>query len=764
MAKKLKKALPAKYQGYDTAEPQIKELHECFDYATDAWRDIRQEAEIDMRYIGGDPWDPADRAAREEADRPILSLDELGQYTNQIINDIRQHKRAIKVTPEGNGANDKTARLWADYYRQVEYRSNAQQAYITMFENAVNRSYGYLRLKPRYVTPFSRHQEVLIEPIMNPDLVTPDPDAIKPDLADMKYLFYAEAWSRQEFKKKWPKAKVQSFTAEDMALAPRWVKDERVMVAEWWRIKQVKKTALFVDVPAYMGLDGRPVPAQQIDVLEDKYRATIARLALPQGVRAAIVGDREADVPEVSACMTNGIEILQEIPWKGQYVPFVGCFGKIIYVDDGAGPTKKILSAIRLARDPQMLYCYYRTAEAEQVGMSTKFPYFVRRGSLTTGEAAKLAQSVHQPVEYIMVELTGPTIPANVVPEMPVRNAFEPAIAALEAGAEGARRAIQAAMGISPLPTSAQRKNEKSGVALRQIEDSQQKGTFHFVDHYEASVTRVAVILEDLTKNTHDAARDITVRRPDDSLVQVRLNDPGQPITAEDKDLADYGDPGDVPSLLNGDHDFTLSTGPSFDSEREAANDALDLMFQHADKIAAIAGPKAASQIMALAIRAKNLGAFGDEMADAIAPAEDGPQIPPEVQQAMAQAQQKFQELEQENQKLKLEKAGKVVEGQMDIQRQQMADETKKQIAQIQGTFALAVADLKATSEQIQQSQALVAEQARTVVEAMEELRLAKHGHVHEAALAHSTRDQEHGHAKEILALTPKPEPEAPTA
>ncbi len=142
----------------------LDEMHERWTYATDEWRPIRDEARTDMRYVAGDPWDPKDRQARIDAGRPCL-----------------QHKRAIQVTPLGNGANDATANFRANLIRQIEYRSNAQQAYTTTFENTVQRSYGFHRIKPRYVSDRSDEQELIIEPIVNPDLVTVDPDIQKPD-------------------------------------------------------------------------------------------------------------------------------------------------------------------------------------------------------------------------------------------------------------------------------------------------------------------------------------------------------------------------------------------------------------------------------------------------------------------------------------------------------------------------------------------------------------------------------------------------------
>jgi hypothetical protein len=169
-------------------EALLEEIRDRFTYGTNEWRSIRDEAEKDMRYIAGDCWEEEERRAREDAGRPCLSLDELGQYVNQAVNDVRQHKRGVKVTPQGSGAKDKDAELRQSLYRQVEYRSNAQtEAYITMFENTVQRSYGFLRVKPRYVSDRSFDQELIIEPLPNPDLVTPDPDFVRTDGSDWRW-------------------------------------------------------------------------------------------------------------------------------------------------------------------------------------------------------------------------------------------------------------------------------------------------------------------------------------------------------------------------------------------------------------------------------------------------------------------------------------------------------------------------------------------------------------------------------------------------
>jgi hypothetical protein len=45
--------------------PKPKEIRQAYSDYTSDWRDIIEEGKTDMRYVAGDPWEPADRKARE---------------------------------------------------------------------------------------------------------------------------------------------------------------------------------------------------------------------------------------------------------------------------------------------------------------------------------------------------------------------------------------------------------------------------------------------------------------------------------------------------------------------------------------------------------------------------------------------------------------------------------------------------------------------------------------------------------------------------
>lgn len=718
--------MAAKAQKADSLDPELKELREEFTYAQSEKREIKAEGAEDMRAIAGDVWDPKERKEREDINRPCLSLDELGQYVNQLINDVRENKRSIKVAPKGRGATKETAEFRQNLIREIEYESNAQQAYSVMFENSSQRSYGYLRIKPEYASHRSDDQELRIVSIPNPDMVVEDPSAQRTDGGDWKFLYFGEQWTHAAFKRKFG-AKA---TISDFGMAMRspgvseWVKASTVIVAERWRIVTKPTKLLLIQPPPVLAMPGQPpppapVPLKLLEGVDDIPRGSTVLRTL-----------RTVDYPTVKKQITNGIEILEDEDFPGTSIPFVSCYGKVLYLDDGSGPKKKILSLIRLARDPLMLYCFYRTQQAEMAGMIPKVPVQGYRGQFTNN-ASDWQRAPHEPLAWIEAEFTVEGWQPQWGPmPLPQRLAYSAGehLQALELCAEGARRAIQSAIGASPLPTQAQRRNEKSGIALQKMDESAQKGSFHFVDHFDDALIRTGQILEDLIPHYYDAPRDVTVRQPDDQPAVIRINDPEHPQN--------------VPT--DGDHDVTISVGPRQESEREAASDFADTII--GSPLIQMMPPPMALKIIALAVRLKAVGPVGDEIADTISPPEkEGAQQGPTPEQA-AQMQAQIQELT-----AKLQEAAQTIEAdkvkaQATLDKAHIDADSREKIAAAQleakraeNETKLAVAELGAKIERLA---LFLEERARLGVQAQQAGEAAL-GRQHEVGMAGLSAEQQ---------------------
>jgi hypothetical protein len=618
----------------DKNETLLQEIREDYTYFRDFWADNHKEMKTDLRFISGDPWEPDDRRNREDNNRPVLCPDELSQYQNATINNLRQNKRAIKVSANGSGATDKDAERRSAIISAIEYKSNAQGAYTNAFENQINCGMGFFRITTKTI---SKEDEVepRIKGIENPLSVLLDPNSKEPDSSDQKRCFVMDVVRKRDFLKQYPSATKQSFTAEDMTAAPDWFQAENILVAEYWRI--------------------------------DGY-------------------DENGEGGKVKQYITNGVEILKTTQWPGSWIPIIPAMGKKVYVPSGSEMKRYYYSQIRLARGPQMMLAYGASQEAEVVGMMPRVPLIGYVGQFETDkEAWDTLNTI--PRAYIQADPVVDEGSGSVMP-LPTRMNGAPDIAAYEAFNERWRRAVQAAMGISPLPTAAQRQNEKSGVALDKIQTAQAIGSFHFTDNFDRAIENAGRQLDELITKVMDTPRQVTARNPDETQNMMHIVPKGQsmPQAAPSEPPVD---PDDVFDPSKGDFDVTISTGPSYQSQRDTASEFADTLIGELGNLPI--PPQAKATLLALTIKLKDVGPIGDEIAKIVDPQGDGEPIPPQAQQMIAQLQQQLQilhaantQLQTQNHQLDFEKKAGIVKGQTDIQLKQMQIEADITVAEIE--------------------------------------------------------------------------------
>jgi hypothetical protein len=646
----------------------LKEIREDYRYFLDYWREIREEAATDLRYVAGDPWDPEERSEREENDRPCISLDEIGQYINQANNNLRQNKRDIVIRPKGSGATDDDAELRASIVRGIGAQSTAQAARTTSFEGAINCGMGFRRILTTYSDDSSFDQVPRIKRIPNSQTVLLDPDAKEADFSDGEKAFVTDTIRISDFARKYTKAQKKSFSDDDKNTATDWFRSGHLVIAEAWRVEKKQRRKL------QLNLDGKI--------------ATLFEDELPKGVKIVpqqIVNERMVDQRSVVQYITNGVEILEKNEWVGSWIPIIGTFGKELYLSQGGNTKRVFLSLVRLARSPQMLHAYLCSQQIEEAGMAPRAPILLWEGQeLADEEAWKFLNKI--PRAYIKLRpVVDPVTGASqyIVPE---RHPFVPNFEGYELAKESARRSIQAAMGIMPQPTATQRRNEKSGVALQRIEQTEQVGSFHFTDNYNQSLEYEGKQLNELITKLMVSKRQIGVRNPDDthSLLHVMTeNEFAQLQTA-----GQIPQEGDYLISDRGEFDVTISTGPSFQSEREEASAFVDLIMQHINELPI--APQAKAALLARAVKMKNLGHIGDEIAKILDPQDDGEPIPPQAQALIQKLQHELQALNADSQQkeqqiveLQFEKKAKTVEMAARGDIEKMKEENKLAIAEV---------------------------------------------------------------------------------
>lgn len=605
----------------------LREIRDDYTYFRDYWRENHEEAKIDLRYVSGDPWDPEERKTREDNHRPVLCPDELDQYLNATINNLRQNPRGIKVDPKGEGATDEDAARRQAIIRNIEHDSIAQAAYTNAFSCAINCGMGFFRVNTQRTKRGSKEVEPRIRIISNPLSVLLDPNAKEADFSDQKRCFVLDIKRKSDFERLYPNAVKKSFSPDDMAVAPDWFDGQNVILAEYWRI--------------------------------DGY-------------------DDDGNGGKVTQYITNGVEILETNAWVGSWIPIVPVVGKEVYVPKGGQMARMYYSMIRKARGAQMMLAYIASQEAEEYGMAPRTPFVGYVGQFETDKDSwdtlnKVPRSYVQ-VDPLVDQSNGQPLP------LPTRPQFIPNAQAYEIGKESWRRSVQSAMGIVPLPTAAQRQNEKSGIALEKIQTQQAIGSYHFTANFELSLQLAGKQINELITKVLDTPRQIAGRNPNDTQSLLHVVPTGQDPPPE-------ATPEEIFTPDKGEFDVTISTGPSYQSQREAAADFADQLIAQLAPLIPLMGERAL-QLIGLAIKLRDVGPLGDEMAEIVSPEGDQP-VPPQVQAMLQQQQQQLQLLQQEVQKLTMEKQSKAWETQGKLQQitaQHQADidlEDKKMAVQI---------------------------------------------------------------------------------
>ena len=720
--------------------PDLKEVREAYaDYSSEL-SETQEEGRTDMRYASGDPWDPEDRAAREDAGRPCLSPDEITQYLNQAINNIRQNPRSVQVNPVGNGANDKLAGHRQSLIQGIEYRSNAQTSDICAFENALQRSYGFSRITTRFL-PGSMNQELVVKPVQNPDMVIYNPYFRQPDGSDMEDLFFVDYLSKKQFKRKYPKIKAQSFSTDAMIEAPGWIRENYIVTAEYWKVHQVPKKLLVVDTPT------GPQEMYEDELKElSSGRDSTGRFASARS-QFKVLDERMEDVPTVVQYVTNGVEYLEQHDWPGSRIPFPACFGKQMFVNRGSGSKRILLSMVRLARDSQMMMAYYASQEAEEAGMTPKAPFIGAKGQFDSN--SEVWETItKQPRAYIEYD----PVPdgATGMIAAPSRPQFQPNFEAYEIAKDSARRSVQSSMGIAALPTAAQRQNEKSGVALEKIQTMEAIGAFHFTDNFDKYLQNRGFQLNELIPHYYDTQRDAPIREPDGTHATLHLvGNTSHPLS--DQGAYDVqGLPDDHLHTGMGDYDVTISTGPSYQSQREEQSEFVDSLLEKAQSLPI--PPQIMTLILAKAIRMKtNLGPVGNDIADLLDPPQDQ-QMPPAAQAMIAQLQGQIQQLSTENQALHMDRAGRVLEQQTKVHIAATQEQSKTAQANQNNITKIVVAMLAAKSKE---------DAGAAQANAEKELQSLGFGHVaaHDFAMAVMGHQQSKDLASHTQAIQPPPEP-----
>lgn len=651
----------------------LTDAKEAFDQAVDAERENREVGLEDLKFSRlGDQWPEKIRKQRETDGRPCLTLNRMPSFRRQVVNDARQNKPSIKVHPVDSGSDRKTAEIINGLFRNIEYSSDADVAYDTGVECAVDCGFGFWRIDIDYAHEDTFDLDIAIRRVANPFSVYGDPSSTSADSSDWNTAFHVDRMEKDEFERHHKGAEKVDWEFDYQDIGGEWFDGEHVMVADWWVREEVDKTIALLS-------DGQVIDAAQLDQLQDWLFAS--------GI--TVQGERQTRGFKVTRHKLTGAEVLSSEPWPGKFIPIIPVYGDEFYVEG----KRYLRSLIHSAKDAQRQYNYWRTTATELVALAPRVPFIGPVGAFSTDGAKWATANIenHAFAEY------------DVIADAP--DGGRPTRQPLDSG--GAAGAMQQALtasddmksiiGIHDASLGA-RSNETSGRAIMARQREGDVATFHFIDNLTRAIRHTGRVVLDLIPHVYSDKRIVRILGEDGSEESKPVNQPvevtdddgnvmmepetgpdGQPLMQQVMDqmgqpvMGPDGQPQmqpvmrartEVYDLTAGKYDLVVSSGPSFTTRREESANQMIQMIQANPALAPIIGD----------LVAKNLDWPGaDEiqkrLQKILPPQLAENAIPPELQKQIEEGQQRLAQLEQENAQLKSTEQREMMKLQLEAER-----------------------------------------------------------------------------------------------
>lgn len=607
----------------------FKLMRERYQRAYDAEQENRELALDDLKFvtIPGHQWDEGQRKARKN--RACYEFPILRSHWRQVVNDQKKTRPAIKVRPKRD-ATVKDADLRAGIIRGIELESNAEYAYDGAFELMTAAGFGAWRVKTDYSDDDAWELDLRIDPIADAlTTVWLDPDHKYPDARDAEWGFVEETLSEEAFNRRFPGAKMVDFDSARAQGYGSWFSRDGVRIAEYFRVvRQDKQVCLLTD--------GRTIDLAEAEAALDELAAAGVTIQTNANGQPMV---RTIKARKVLSSIVSGVEELDgpyELPFDR--IPIITCYANRHLIEG----RWHWCGMVRFSRDPQKLVNYNLTTAQELLGKQPKSPYLITPKMLE-GKGVKQLWDKSNAMDLPYLPYTPDPLAPN---GRPTREAPPDMPVAFTAMTQIAVDMLKASDGIFDASVGA-RSNETSGRAIRARQEEGDTATFDYQDALSKSVAATGKLLGAALPKVYDTPRQVRVMGRDGSEDFVTLY--------EEVQDEQTGRLVKVNDLSKGKYDYTVTTGPSYDTQRVEFVDALVQLSQ--------GNPLVAQGVPDLIVGAMDFPK-AEEAAERLkmllpppiqAQLQQGKDMPPEVMQAIQQVEQQMQALQQQAQAMQQE-------------------------------------------------------------------------------------------------------------
>lgn len=657
-----------------------------------------------LKFDAGDQWPDWVKRSRAGAKpgsadnvgaRPMLTISQIDQPVQQIINQQKNADLGVNIRPTGNSSVD-DAQMRQGLIRHIQVESRAQIARDWAYERAVKAGRGYYEIRkvwsddPRY--PLD--QELRVDRILDQSKVMLDPFAQQPDWSDGDWAFKWSDYPQDRFEREFPKAKLSTATSQELEAEaennPGWIGGEAdnrtIRVAEYWYAEYTpKKVALYRspngdEVAVW---DGETVPDGAEPVIE--HGQPVGRTIQKRSIRW---------------CKITATEILEETPWEGTRIPIIPVVAKE-YNLNGVRMWKGVVEP---SMDAQRLVNFTASGIAEGVGIAPKAPFMLDPEQIESYET-QWDQANTRNLPYLPRRAfndRGEPYPAIE------RLTAEPPIQAMTLLLQQATQFVQQTTSTPASSLGQLDPTHRSGKAIQALQQQSELANSNYLDNLATvSMTLEGQILNEMIGPVYSSrpGRVVQILGDDDESKSVILNKafvdgPKGPIPAGP--VPNPQKPAQIIDLTkDGQYHVVVEIGKTATTRRQDATNAMgELLPALPPEMAAPLMPEYIEQLDFPG--AKKMAAIARKaLPPQFQEAEDGapPPLPPQVQQQIAQMQQMIQQLTDLADKNKTDLMKADTQARADIEKAQIDGEVRVRVAGIQAEATVTSAEIKAAMD-----------------------------------------------------------------
>lgn len=596
-------------EGFDSVVDFLSDMRAEYQADVDFDRVNREEALDDKRFSVGEQWDS--QVLKDRQGLPCLVINNIPQFTAQLVGDWRESRKAIKVLPSNDEDVD-VASVRGDIIRAIEAQSRAARVYDSAFESVVQCGDGAFRVAVEYARDDVFDQDIFIRPIEDCLAVVWDRFSVDPTGRDARRVFVNDRIPKKEFKEKYgetpPDILEDSSMLRDTMMTAGWEDIESYQVSEYWRLIERKKIlGLFENGKTF------EINDENIDALYEQHGPPVKT--------------RTSWCTYAQMHLVTGFSILAgPFEYKLTRVPIIRMSGRVTNI---AGRRVRY-GLVRFMKDASRLKNFWRSVAAEQLGYAPKAKWIAPESAVEGREDA--FRKAHLGRDPLLIYNDGAEAPPELIPPPPVEASLLNEAAINAQDMKDVTGLHDASLGI--------KSNETSGRAImaRQREGDVANLTFH--DNANASVLEAGDVTNQLMPQIYDSTRVLRSIGDDEKTKFIKINDPMDPDSVD---------------LSVGMFDVALSTGTSYTTRRVEAAQSMMEAIQVYPELMGIAGD--------LVVKAQDWpGAdkLAERLKKTIPPQflEEGEEgslgVTPEQLQEM---QMQLQQLSVENQELKMDRS-----------------------------------------------------------------------------------------------------------